>query len=87
MPRSKWLEGKIRALRNNARREAIRNGEATVGDGTVVNHEGAGFVNVTTLKGAQKAAKGPKGIQSAEASAADGGYAKAKKAKKSGGTA
>jgi len=73
MARSKWLEGKIRALRNNARREAIRNDEATVGDGTEVHHGGAGFSNVKTLKEAQQAAaSSPKKVVPHEQNERDG---------------
>ena len=72
MPRSKWLEGKIRALRNKARRKALRDGLAKVGDGSVVNHKGAGFKNVTTQEEAQKVAAGPKGRQDKSDSGRDG---------------
>lgn len=72
MPRSEWLDGKIRALRNKARRKAIRDGLATVGDGTEVDHEGSGFSKVKTLEGAKQVAAAPKTVVTHQKNERDG---------------
>lgn len=69
---------KKRAIRNNARREALREGKATKGDGTVVNHK-------KPLSKGGSNAKSNREIQSRKASNREGGHLQPKKAKARGG--
>lgn len=69
---------KLRAVRNNARREAIREGKAKVGDGTVVNHK-------TPLSKGGSNAKSNREIQSRKASNKEGGRLQPKSGKARGG--
>lgn len=69
---------KKRAIRNNARRAAIREGKASVGDGTVVNHK-------KPLSKGGSNAKSNREIQSRTASNKEGGRLQPKSAKAKGG--
>lgn len=69
---------KLRAVRNNARREAIREGKAKVGDGTVVNHK-------KPLSKGGSNSKSNREIQSRKASNKEGGHLQPKAAKARGG--
>lgn len=69
---------KLRAIRNNARRAAIREGKAKKGDGTVVNHK-------KPLSKGGSNAKSNREIQSRKASNKEGGRLQPKAAKARGG--
>ncbi len=69
---------KKRAIRNNARREALRTGKAKKHDGTVVNHK-------TPLSKGGSNAKSNRAIQSRSASNKEGGRLQPLAAKKRGG--
>lgn len=69
---------KMRAIRNNARREAIREGKAKKGDGTVVHHK------VPLSKGGSNA-KSNRVIQSRKESDREGGHLQPMSAKRRGG--
>jgi hypothetical protein len=69
---------KLRAIRNNARREAIREGKASKGDGTVVNHK-------KPLSKGGTNAKSNRQIQSKAASNKEGGKLQPKSGKAKGG--
>lgn len=69
---------KLRAIRNNARREAIREGKAKVGDGTVVNHK-------KPLSKGGSNAKSNREMQSRKASNKEGGRLQPKSGKAKGG--
>lgn len=69
---------KLRAIRNNARRAAIREGKAKVGDGTVVNHK-------KPLSKGGSNARSNREIQSRKASNKEGGRLQPKSGKARGG--